>query len=256
VDLTGCQFSTGVTFSFAGVLPEKLTLMPGQRALIVENEAAFLLRYGSALAPKVLGTYSGNLSNSGETVTLLAANTSVIASLVYGIAEPWPTAAWELGYSLVLNSPAPSPTYDPLDFRSGAQVGGTPGAPAGPVFAGDPMADTDADGFRDMLEYAMGTNPATAASVAMPASTWQAFTVNGLTEPYMTFSHRRSDAADGVTCHVELSSSLGVWSSAPSAVTYVGTVANGDGTSTVTWRATQPASGPSRQFMRLRVTQP
>jgi hypothetical protein len=256
VDLTGCRLSTGVTFDFAAVAPEKLTLLPGQRALIVENEAAFLLRYGSGLAPQILGVYSGNLSNEGETVTLLAADTSVIASVTFSIADPWPTAASELGYSLVLNSPAPNPSYDPLDFRSGAQTGGTPGTPAGAPFAGDPITDADSDGFRDVLEYAMGTNPANPASVAMPTSTWQHFTVNGLTRPYLTFSYRRNDAAEGVTWHVELSTGLDAWSSDPAAVTYVSTVANGDGTSTVTWRATQAVDAPARQLMRLRVTQP
>jgi hypothetical protein len=256
VDLTGCQLSSGVTFDFAAVAPEKLTLLPGQRALIVENEAAFLLRYGSGLAPQILGVYSGNLSNSGETVTLLAADTSVIASVTYGIADPWPTAASELGYSLVLNSPKPNPSYNPLDFRSGAQAGGTPGAPAGAPFADDPMADIDADGFRDVLEYAMGTNRTDPSSAAIPTSIWQEFTVNGLTRPYLTFSYRRNDAAEGVSWHVELSTALDAWSSDPGAVTYVGTVANGDGTSTVTWRATQAVDDPSRQLMRLRVTQP
>ncbi|MFN0129036.1 MAG: CotH kinase family protein, partial [Verrucomicrobiales bacterium] len=256
VDLTNCQFTTGITFHFSAVSPEKLLLMPGARALVVENEAAFLLRYGSTLSSRVLGSYSGNLSNSGETVTLLAANSSVIASLAYGIAEPWPVAASDAGYSLVMNSPAANPTYQPLTFRAGAQPGGTPGAGSGPAFSGTPTADTDSDGASDLLEYTSGTSPTNPASVAAPVGTWQELTINGVPGTFLTFSYRRAGAADGITCVVERSTALGTWSSDPSVLTYHSTVNHGDGTSTVTWRSTQPITATAREFVRLRVTQP
>jgi hypothetical protein len=254
VDLTGCQLTTGVTFDFGGVAPEKLTLMPGERALVVGNESAFLLRYGSALAPRVLGAFSGNLSNEGETITLLAANGSIIASVTYGVEDPWPTAAAELGYSLTLNNPSPDPPYGAGAFRPSAESGGTPGVPSGPTFTGDPNADTDGDGLQDLLEFALGTNSSSAASAAIPNAAIQELTIGGVTAPYFTFTHRRNDAVEGVTCHIELSTGLQTWSSSP--VTLLNTVTNGDGTSTVTWRTTEPATGPNRQLMRLRVSQP
>ena len=131
VDLTNCQFTTGITFSFVGLSQAQLTLAPGGRVLVVGNEAAFTLRHGSGQADRILGTFGGNLNNSGETVTLLAANGSVIASVAYGIAEPWPLAAQDAGYSLVLNPPGPSPTYGAASFRASLQPGGTPGTAAG-----------------------------------------------------------------------------------------------------------------------------
>ena len=50
----------------------KLILAPGQRAILAGNDGAFTMRYGSTAAAKVIGVFSGNLSNSGETVTLIA----------------------------------------------------------------------------------------------------------------------------------------------------------------------------------------
>lgn len=128
VDLTNCRIAGGITFSFADVSQAKLTLPPGGRVLVVGNEDAFTMRHGSSLAGRILGTFSGNLSNSGEMFTLYAANNSVIASVAYGIAEPWPLAAQTSGCSLVLSQPMPNATYEALDFRASAQPGGTPGA--------------------------------------------------------------------------------------------------------------------------------
>lgn len=250
IDLSGCRFSTGITFDFAGTDPAMLTLAPGERALVVANRDAFLLRFGSGLAGQVLGAFGGSLSNEGETVTLLAADGGVIASVSYGIAEPWPVAAQDAGYSLVLNNPAPSPAYAAADFRASAEPGGTPGAAAGPAFTGDPLADGDRDGACDLLEYATGSLPDDAGSRFLPV----AGTVSVGADDFLAYSYRRANAADGVDCIVEYSTDLADWSSAPGAVAYVGTTNNGDGTSTVTWRATAPAGAAARQFMRLRVT--
>jgi hypothetical protein len=256
VDLTNCQFTAGVTFSFAGAVPARLTLAPGARVLVVENEAAFALRYGSGLSTSVLGAYTGNLSNGGETLTLLAASGGVIASVAYGTAEPWPVAAQDADYSLVLSNPAPNATYAAENFRASAQPGGTPGTAAGPAYTGSPAADSDHDGFSDLLEYATGSLPANPGSFFVP----QPGTVNILNgatpSRYFTFSYRRSNAADGVSYLLELSPTLTNWAPAGSALTYLSTTNNGDGTSTVTWRTTQPTDNLVRQFMRLRITQP
>jgi hypothetical protein len=254
VDLTNCRFSAGVTFSFAEVAPAKLTLAPGARVLVVGNVAAFALRYGGDLSDKVLGAYTGNLSNSGETVTLLAANGDIIASVTYGIAEPWPVAAQDSDYSLVLNNPAPFASYAAENFRASAQPGGTPGAPAGPAFTGNPTADTDNDGFSDLLEFATGSSPTDGGSFSAPTIGKMDVTTGPVTRQYLTFRHRRSNAADGVRYFVELSTALSDWS--PAAVAYVATTNNGDGTSTITWRSSAPMDNSISQFMRLRVTQP
>lgn len=173
VDLTGCQIIGGITFSFAGVSQSKLTLAPGERVLVVGNEAAFAMRHGTGQAARILGTFSGNLSNSGETVTLLGADTNVIASVAYGIADPWPLAPQTSGYSLVLTNARPNPTYGAADFRSSVQAGGTPGVSAGfsPVIS-----------LGDLL-WTYDGNPHAASAVTDPAGLAVALTYNGSATP-------------------------------------------------------------------------
>jgi hypothetical protein len=78
----------------------------------------------------------------------------------------------------------------------------------------------------------------------------------GVTDTYVRLQYRRNLAADGVNYSVQLSENLaGTWSSDASAVTYVSSHNNGDGTATVTYRSTQPAGpGHPQVFMRLQVS--
>jgi hypothetical protein len=254
VDLTGCAFTSGIMFDFDVADPATLTLPPGERILVVANAAGFAMRYGNIPGVRIAGVFSGSLSNSGETITLRAANQDIIASFTYGTGEPWPVAAAGLGYSLVLNNPAAMPAYsNAFAWRASAQIGGTPGAVAGPAFAGNPTGDTDGDGFSDYLEYATGSAQNNPNSIYRPTIALQAYTVGGGSDYFLTFAYRRAAAADGVNYTVEFTNNLTAWDSSPTAVTYVGTVQNGDGTATVTFRATQPFDADTRQQMRLRV---
>jgi hypothetical protein len=254
VNLTGCRFSQGITFDFAAVAPNKLVLPPGGRVLLVGNATAFGIRYGTAAAELVIGVFSGNLNNSGETVTLLAADQSIIARITYGPAEPWPLAASTGGYSLTLNNPSPTPDYGALAFRASAGVGGTPGTPPGPAFVpnpetGDPLTDSDRDGHADLLEYATGSDPADATDIRRPVAGEMVIGPNR----HLTLSYRRDNAADGIDCTVEFATDLTGWTSDDSAVAYVSTVNHGDGTATVTYRAIRPLGDEPEQFLRLRV---
>jgi hypothetical protein len=256
IDLADCGFTAGISFSFSGVDPAKLILPPGGRVLVVGNEAAFAMRFGDGLAGQVLGAFGGNLNNSGETVTLSGADGAVIASVTYGIAEPWPVAAQDSGHSLVLDSVGPNPSYEAGNFRASTLPGGTPGTAAGPAFAGDPAGDSDRDGMPDLVEYAMGTSASDPASVSPPVVEQITLDVGGTPTQHLIFRYRRSGASDGIRCQVELSPTLESWSSAPAAVTYVGRVDNGDGTATIRWQATVPTIDTAAQFMRLRVSLP
>jgi hypothetical protein len=201
--------------------------------------------------------FSGNLNNSGETVTLLAADQSIIARITYGPAEPWPVAASTDGYSLTLNTPSSSPLYSALAFRASAEVGGTPGTPPGPAFVpnpqtGNPLTDTDGDGHADLLEYATGSDPANAADIRRPVAGEMIIGPNR----HLTLSYRRDNAADGIDCAVEFSPDLSGWVADLSAVVYVATVNHGDGSATVTYRAAAPLGDGAEQFLRLRVALP
>lgn len=256
VDLSGVTIEDAVQFSFTAADPATLTLLPGARVVIAENKDAFLFRYGTNPAVKVAGAFSGNLSNSGEQIIVRAADTSVIAQFAWGEAEPWPVAADGEGYSLVLNSPAASPAYGSgPSWRSSADRGGRPGLPDSTPFAGSAAGDTDLDGHSDYLEYATGSDPADARSIHRPEVDIAPFVIEGTAADYLRFQYRRNLAADGCTYAVLLSEDSLTWQGGTGAVTYVGTVHNGDGTATVTYRSTDPHS-PSRSkaFMRLRVS--
>ena len=253
IDLTGCNLAGGINFDFDVADPGTLTLDPGQRILVVANLAAFNMRYNPSIGTKIAGTFGRSLSNSGEAFSVLDALNNTIATVSYLPTAPWPVEANTLGYSLVLNNPVSGTLYTAPYWRASAQPGGTPGGAAGPAFAGNPNGDTDGDGYSDYLEYALGNPQGTPGTGNRPAANVTNYTVATVTSAYLSFSYRRNNAADGVNYFVELSTNLTAWDSTTAAVTYVGTVNNGDGTSTVTCRATNPFNPAVPQFMRLRV---
>ncbi len=250
VDLSGCDFTVGITFDFDLAAPSSRILAPGGRIVVAGNSAAFTLRYGTL--PNVTGQFGGNLNNGGERLTLLAANASIISNFIYGVTAPWPPAS--SGYSLVLNNPASGLPFDnPSSWRASAQMGGTPGAAAGPVFLGSPAGDSDGDGLSDFLEFGLGSSQGNPASAFIPSGAIATHVVAGVPDQYLTFSHRRNLAADGVNYIVELSLDFATWGSTSAQVVPVSTVNNNDGTATMTYRAAQPERSNPQQFMRLRL---
>ena len=98
---------------------------------------------------RVLGQWSGGLSNSGEPITLVDAAGVEIAEIEYGDSDPWAFAADGNGASLELIDPVgtTSDLWDkPYSWRASAQVGGTPGAastPASGILINEILAHTD-----------------------------------------------------------------------------------------------------------------
>lgn len=129
VDLTGVRFTSGISYDFPS--DGAAFVEPGAYIIVASDPAALVARYGSAA--RVFGPWSGNLSNGGETITLLAANDSVIQSLTYD--DTWFPEADKGGATLVifdaLASPATINTQG--NWRASAATGGSPGGsdPAG-----------------------------------------------------------------------------------------------------------------------------
>lgn len=158
IDLSGVQFSNGITFSF----PPSTQLAAGERALLVKDAAAFRLRYQDAT---ITASFAGSsLANAGERVTLVDALGQTIADVRYNDKSPWPVDSDGTGYSLVYSSGAAD---NALSWRPSATIGGTPGHSDSIALANwmtangiaDSNADTDLDGSPALIEYAAGTAP-------------------------------------------------------------------------------------------------
>lgn len=127
IDVSGVYFTNGIEYAF----PAGTRLTPGQIVVLAENATNFALRYPGV---NPLGTYKGNLANSGERIALVHAVGTPLFSVAYGDQAPWPAAADGLGFSIVpLDANANPVPDDPARWRTSSAVGGSPGRddPAG-----------------------------------------------------------------------------------------------------------------------------
>jgi hypothetical protein len=123
IELANVRFTSGITFNFSsGDVP---FLQPGESAVVVAYLSAFERRFGTS-GIRVAGVYAGNLNNGGETITLTAADNSIIQSFTYDDVAPWPTSPDGAGPSLTVvdvNGNYNSPT----NWRPSYGPHGTPG---------------------------------------------------------------------------------------------------------------------------------
>ncbi|MDF1785362.1 MAG: CotH kinase family protein [Verrucomicrobiales bacterium] len=116
------RLAGGVRFHF----PDLTELAAGERLLVVNNSAAFQLRYGDL--DKVVGEYEGNLSNGGERLALLNAGGRALIEFKYNDSAPWPLAADGEGHSLTFNEKSDLASQsDPAQWTSSSMIGGSPG---------------------------------------------------------------------------------------------------------------------------------
>jgi hypothetical protein len=262
VDLVGVQFTEGVHFDFAASPIQQLA--PGGRVLVVSRRAAFEARYGSGLPIAGEFTDQTNLSNNGERL-LLVGPAGTIRDFEYDDTPPWPVAADGAGASLLLRDPMSNPAHAAwANWRASFDRGGTPGTdeaamtydswsdryfdPAASDYAAlsAPLADPEADGWINLLEFALGTNPLEAAHPVV-----EALTVMESGQPYRALLYTRRPGAGSLVFSVEACTALGGWT-APATV-LVSSLPNSDGTVTEVRRLTTPATGVPVQFLRLKI---
>jgi hypothetical protein len=123
-DLTGVRFTDGIDFAFTGSAITQLP--PGACLLVVQNRAAFELRYGVGLP--IAGEYSGRLSNAGERLALVDAGDNVTFELTYATVDPWPAQADGDGPSLELHEFS-GDRSSADHWQTSAADGGSPGLP-------------------------------------------------------------------------------------------------------------------------------
>ncbi len=262
VNLSGARLRGDADFNF----PENTRLAPGQRLVIVENEAAFDERYGAGI--NVVGAYTGNLGNADGRILLRAHDDSVILEFTYLDEEPWPEEADGDGRALVLNSAESNPdTTVPGNWQAGTKDNGTPGAAesggGGPVeptggyadflavhfdaaqqadaTLSGPDADAENDGLPTLAEYVLDGDPWQADGDKAPAATRDE---NGLSVTYT----RKAGLTD-VDITVEVSTDLVSWTEFSSEESVI---ANG-ASETVT--LVESGDGVQARYARLKITQ-
>ena len=151
LDLSGARFAGGVDFTFS----QGTTLAAGAYTTVVSNLTKFRNRYGAG--PSVAGVYSGNLSNTGENVTLALPAPYDAAILRFDYSDSWYSNS-TTGRSLVVyNENLPAATWDKkASWRPSAAALGSPGSPesaiARTVVINEVLAHQDTGNPGDWIE--------------------------------------------------------------------------------------------------------
>ena len=148
----GCD---GIEFDFAYTEPSARLLRAGESVVVVADKRAFSLRYPHVMASKIVGQYHGQLSNGGETISLQAADGTMIEEVHYNDKAPWPNAATGDGVSLILAHPVGNPKpAEAAQWTLSAVAGGTPAVSGvgNGKFVGNPLLDSDGDVTQDCAD--------------------------------------------------------------------------------------------------------
>jgi hypothetical protein len=127
VDLSALRFTEGVTFDFSTLSAASRTLAAGSAKVLVANRAAFLARYPAVLPERILGEFTGSLSNAGERVTLSTAAGAVVLDFTYDDIAPWPAADGTNAALEQIEPTARNPLNNAVSWRASPTAGGTPG---------------------------------------------------------------------------------------------------------------------------------
>jgi hypothetical protein len=145
VDLSNVRFvesivdgeTEGIVFDFGQGTFDQLG--PGDRALVVEDRAAFEFRYGTQLP--VAGQWSGGLRNSSEQITLMVGE-RLLQQFTYQ--DDWHPATDGTGPSLEIIDPLNTELEgwnDAASWQPSAVSGGTPGTGSDARLPGDANGD-------------------------------------------------------------------------------------------------------------------
>ena len=174
------------------------------------------------------GMISGTPSQAGNfSVTVSATNTGGTGSASLTITVETTFTAWQKTYFTAedLNNPAIS----------------------------GPNATPAADGIPNLIKYALGLDPKSNGTGALPTIS---LTVAGGSK-FLTLTYNKWLTASDVAYAVEVSGDLRAWSSGASDTATVSTTNNAAGTmQTVVQRDLTPTSDAGQRFIRLKINQP
>jgi hypothetical protein len=123
VDLTG-WILRDATDSNVAVVPGGV-VAPGGYAVLCQDALRFQRAFPTGPTP--LGEFGFGLGNGGDTLRIHAADGTLMLSLSYDDAAPWPVEADGLGYTLQLKN-TDSYSGQPAAWKASVRVGGSPGA--------------------------------------------------------------------------------------------------------------------------------
>ncbi|NQT89041.1 lamin tail domain-containing protein, partial [bacterium] len=156
LDLTGARLAGGIDFTFPAT-----TLGAGEYIVVVDDVEDFQSRYGSAV--EVAGAFTGNLSDAGELLSLLAPSPDDVPILAFVYDGAWYPEAGN-GASLVVVDAATDPALWGFAsaWRPSTEYGGSPGADDG-AFAPGPIVinelHTNPDVKTEQVEFVELHNP-------------------------------------------------------------------------------------------------
>ena len=153
LELGGFRLTGGIQFDFPDA-----TLDPAEHVVVVSDQAGYLAHYGSDA--RVMGEYSGQLSNGGESIRLAAPLGETVLDFQYD--DGWYPVTDGEGYSLVIVDPSADPAAWNLksNWRPSDWPGGSPGLAdpvdatvidqlAADIASGRAKADLNGDGQAD-----------------------------------------------------------------------------------------------------------
>jgi len=154
VSLNRAAFTSGITYQFA----EDATIDAGSFIVLASSTSKFRQRYNRL----PYDTYSGLLSNSGETITLTDAPAGEpIISISYYDGAPWPGSADGEGYSLVPYKVNPDRDENRPDaWRRSFRLDGSPGSDDPGMVVVNEIVSNPTTSERDAIEL---YNPGDAA---------------------------------------------------------------------------------------------
>ena len=248
------RISDGIDYEFPAATP--LTMAPGERVILTKSLIRFNTSFGSIVpaGTKVFEWITGSLNNGGENLQLDQPGPVDSANILqyvrmdrvnYDDGFPWPTSPDGNGPSL---SKFSEKDYG-NDFINWLSAAASPGAMApGSRYAswassngaGAATADDDHDGLKNLMEYALGTDPHANSPVMVPAVS--------LSPGSATASYQVSGQAADLDYHLEASSDLTQWSPVDAAPVSV----SGNQQTRIYQEST---GGMSKRFYRLSVNQ-
>jgi hypothetical protein len=120
LNLTGFSFNAGISYAFE----QGTTVGAGEFIVLASDASKFTQRYGF----KPHDEFSGQLSNEGETITLIDNSGNVVSSITYDDNSPWPGEPNKNGNSLVPTEAVKKQDQnDAANWVSSNEVHGSPG---------------------------------------------------------------------------------------------------------------------------------